>query len=259
MKKTLKRLGAMFLSMIMAVSVLSVGAFATDSKTGSITLETTSSGQSYYAYQLFKGDVTTTADGEKVLTNIGWGNGTDPTSLCADLINESSSVGKYFGYRILFEDAIERADEDPDYEIENDAVAQNIVAILSSNEITNDGKEWFAKVTADVGDRRKKEKTILKEQKSADGKTTGYMASGLEPGYYVVTDGKAMKADGGSIPNLVLVDADGTTITPKSAVPTVDKEIAADNEEKSAVTASIGDTVEFKLTGTLPYLQHLYV
>ncbi len=253
MKKTLKRLGAMFLSMIMAVSVLSVGAFATDSKTGSITLETTSSGQSYYAYQLFKGDVTTTADGEKVLTNIGWGNGTDPTSLCAALVNETSSVGKYFGCRIWYKDAIEREDEEPDYEIEDDAVAQNIVAILSSNEITNDGKEWFAKVTADVGDRHKEEKTILEEQKSADGKTTGYRASGLEPGYYVVTDGKSMLVNNGSIPNLVLVDADGTTITPKSAVPTVDKEIVADNEEKSAVTASIGDTVEFKLTGTLPY------
>lgn len=253
MKKTLKRLGAMFLSMIMAVSVLSVGAFAADSKTGSITLETTSSGQSYYAYQLFKGDVTTTADGEKVLTNIGWGNGTDPTSLCAALVNETSSVGKYFGCRIWYKDAIEREDEDPDYEIEDDAVAQNIVAILSSDEITNDGKEWFAKVTANVGDRHKGEKTILEEKKSADGKTTGYMASGLEPGYYVVTDGKSMLVNNGSIPNLVLVDADGTTITPKSAVPTVDKEIVADNEEKSAVTASIGDTVEFKLTGTLPY------
>ncbi len=75
----------------------------------------------------------------------------------------------------------------------------------------------------------------------------------MEPGYYVVTDGKSMLVYGASIPNLVLVDADGTTITPKSASPTVDKEIVADNEEKEAVTASIGDAVEFKLTGTLPY------
>ncbi len=50
MKKTLKRLGAIFLSMIMMVSALSVGAFAADSKKGSITLKTTSSGQTYTAY-----------------------------------------------------------------------------------------------------------------------------------------------------------------------------------------------------------------
>lgn len=239
--------------MIMMVSALSVGAFATDSKTGSITLETTSSGQTYTAYQLFKGDVTTTADGEKVLTNIGWGNGISPTILCGDLIADNNVVGKNFGYRILFEDAIEREVDEPDYDIEDDAVAQNIVTILSGDELTNDDKERFAKLTASEAERSKKEKTLLTEQKSADGKTTGYTASGLEPGYYVVTDGKSMLVYGASIPNLVLVDADGTTITPKSASPTVDKEIVANNEEKEAVTASIGDTVEFKLTGTLPY------
>ncbi len=255
MKKTLKRLGAMFLSMIMAVSALSVGAFADDSKTGTITLETTSSGQSYYAYQLFKGDVTTTADGEKVLTNIGWGNGITPNSLCAYLISDRHALGKCFGERILYKDAIlrEEDEDDYDYNLEDDAVAQNIVTILSSNELANDDKKLFAKIAATAAEKSGEKKTLLTEQKSADGKTTGYTASGLEPGYYVVTDGKAMNISGGSIPNLVLVDAEGTTITPKSAVPTVDKEIVADNEEKSAVTASIGDTVEFKLTGTLPY------
>ncbi len=253
MKKTLKRLGAMFLSMIMAVSALSVGAFADDSKTGTITLETTSSGQSYYAYQLFKGDVTTTADGEKVLTNIGWGNGIRPNSLCANLVSDSSTIGKCFGERILYKDAILREEDDYDYATEDDAVAQNIVTILSGNELTNDNKKWFAKIAADLAGRSGEKKTLLTEQKSEDGKTTGYTASGLESGCYLVTDGKAMNTSGGSIPNLVLVDAEGTTITPKSAVPTVDKEIVADNEEKSAVTASIGDTVEFKLTGTLPY------
>lgn len=241
--------------MIMMVSALSVGAFATDSKTGSITLKTTSSGQTYTAYQLFKGDVTTTADGEKVLTNIGWSNGIKTSNLVTDLM--SNSVLDYrFGYRILFEDAIEREGENPDYDLEDDAVAQNIAAILSGDEITNNDKKWFARMAASrayySNQYDDKTKTIFTEQKE-DGKTTGYTASGLEPGYYVVTLGSGSSVSDEAQQSLVLVDEDGTTITPKYAVPTVDKEIVADNEEKEAVTASIGDTVEFKLTGTLPY------
>lgn len=77
--------------------------------------------------------------------------------------------------------------------------------------------------------------------------------TGLPTGYYLVKDKDSSVGAGDVYSTYVVEVTDGTlTFTRKGDVPTVDKEIVEDEDTKDVNEASIGDTINFKITGTLP-------
>ena len=69
-----KKLASLLLALVMALS-LAVTAFADESTTYSITINNSTAGHTYEAYQIFTGDLVTNEAGNKVLSNIVWGSG----------------------------------------------------------------------------------------------------------------------------------------------------------------------------------------
>ena len=72
--KHIKKLASLLLALVMALS-LAVTAFADESTTYSITIDNSTAGHTYEAYQIFTGDLATNEAGNKVLSNIVWGSG----------------------------------------------------------------------------------------------------------------------------------------------------------------------------------------
>ena len=72
--KHIKKLASLLLALVMALS-LAVTAFADESTTYSITIDNSTEGHTYEAYQIFTGDLATNKAGNKVLSNIVWGSG----------------------------------------------------------------------------------------------------------------------------------------------------------------------------------------
>ncbi len=64
--KTMKKLASLLLALVMALA-LAVPAFAAG-ETYSITIANAAAGHTYEAYQIFAGDLSTNADGKKVLS-----------------------------------------------------------------------------------------------------------------------------------------------------------------------------------------------
>lgn len=75
----------------------------------------------------------------------------------------------------------------------------------------------------------------------------------LPTGYYLVKDENGSVGADDVYSTYVVKVTDGTlTFKRKGDVPTVDKKIVEDGETKDVNEASIGDTINFKITGTLP-------
>ena len=72
--KHIKKLASLLLVLVMALS-LAVTAFADELTTYSITINNSTEGHTYEAYQIFTGDLATNEAGNKVLSNIVWGSG----------------------------------------------------------------------------------------------------------------------------------------------------------------------------------------
>ena len=72
--KHIKKLASLLLVLVMALS-LAVTAFADEPTTYSITINNSTAGHTYEAYQIFTGDLATSEAGDKVLSNIVWGSG----------------------------------------------------------------------------------------------------------------------------------------------------------------------------------------
>ena len=77
--------------------------------------------------------------------------------------------------------------------------------------------------------------------------------AGLTPGYYLVKD-KDGSLSGNVAYTLYVVQVvnDTLTFTPKADIPTTDKKIIEGNDKVSTNEASIGDEVNYEITGTMP-------
>lgn len=85
----------------------------------------------------------------------------------------------------------------------------------------------------------------------------------VAPGYYLVKDNGPV-GEGESYSLYIVKVAGSVTIEPKVSVPSVDKEIVEGANDVKTNEASIGDVVDYKITGTLPsqldsYTNYYYV
>lgn len=244
MKKTIKRLGAIFLAMAMAVSVLCTGALAAD--TYSITIENTTAGYTYEAYQIFAGTLGTKAEGatETPLGITDWGsNLKGKESALITALKNDSTIGNDFT------NVLNKNNSSSCATIEKTSVeaAQNVAKVIKDYANDSDKAKAFAKIVATnvTGTAAGSASTITDSK--------GYVISLNQAGYYIVKNTTAPEnTTGTAYSNYILKVVGNEEVKPKSSIPTVDKKIVENTTGKTETTAKVGDVVSFELTGTLP-------
>ena len=227
MKKTLRLLTAMVLTVFMVMSV-SMTAFAVDDPTYTITMKRAdgdTTNHTYEAYQVFKGKLSGEGS-DAVLNDIDWGSGVDGAGLLGDLQADAT----YGGLFVDCEDAADVAkvlDKKPD----DSALAKFFAAAVGKNlSTTNAGT------------------AVL------NGNTESVDITGLAAGYYFIKDEDGTQTDkvNGNYTRFILKVVKDETVTAKADFPRLEKKILENNTEKSANTASIGDVITFKLKSNIP-------
>lgn len=225
--KHIKKLASLLLALVMVLS-LAVTAFADEPTTYSITINNSTAGHTYEAYQIFTGDLheVTTGEGEaatttKVLSNIVWGSGV-------------SEEGKT---------ALQNK-----YDTAETKSAAGVAAAL-----TNDNAVQFAKDAAGYLTTTKVDSTYSETNKN-------YTISGLAAGYYLVKDKDgSLTGDSDSYTEYIIQVVGNVTATPKSDVPEVQKKVKDINDStdttktdwQDSADYDIGDSIPFQLKATL--------
>lgn len=240
MRKTIKRLGAVLLAMAMAVSVLCTGALAAENYT--LTIQDSNKDHKYTAYQVFAGTVQNVEGKEEKQLNVtGWGSGVDT----------SKAVSKKTLVQAIQEITVDTGNKP----FEGKTEPGDIAAVLGD---TANNNSAVAAAFADV----------VANYVTGDGHstTTWTATTGSTPAHYKITDltggyyfvksaNKDGKTDVANTRYMLEVVGDAT-VAAKNGVPTVDKTVQNANNTNTdfadTTTAQVGQTVNFKLTGTLP-------
>ena len=234
MRKTIKRLGAVLLTMAMAVSVLCTGALAAESQY-TITINGKSTGHTYEAYQVFSGTV---GKNSTVLSDIQWGSAiTDGNDFLTEL--NKADTNKYGSIATDFQSCNSA-----------DAVAK----VLAGEGYSGTDAEKTKKFAAFVGDYLTTKNVVAVATSTASGNNT-YTITVSSAGYYFIKDKDDSVQNPNSATRYILNVVGPTTVNTKDGkVPDVTKTVknSTDTSDKEATTAQIGDKVTFTLTGTLP-------
>lgn len=217
MKKFASIAAATILAVTMLTATASFSASAADiTISGSDTVVV--EGHQYYAHQIFKGTLS-----GNILTDIEWGAGIfDGDGLLTALKKETA-----------FASCTSAADVAAVLENEqyDSAIAQKFADVLTSFNYLTNAQGTTGVISGDSG-------TI----------------TDLDNGYYLITDGNVPDDDAYSR-NILKVVGENITVTPKSAVPTVEKKVNEDDNNigyNDVADYCIGEDVPFMLTGTMP-------
>ena len=210
--KTTRKVFAIALSLVM-VFALAISAFAANEY--SITIDNKAPDHVYEAYQIFAGNLSTNAEGAKILANITWGNGVDQTKTVGGQTLADVFSGK---------------------------TAEEIAAGIKTETDAND----FA---AKVAPYLKNAKT------SGAQAGDKYVISGLDAGYYLVKDQNNTLQDKDDFYTAYMMKVvANVNATPKGDKPSLDKQIKHNESSTWGVVGDnqIGDTVEFRTITTVP-------
>ena len=232
--KKLRKMLALLLSLTMILAMgLSVSAEEDDdasSDTYSITITNATEEHTYSAYQIFKGDLSTNENDEKVLSNIEWGEG----------VYDTMQIDK--------KTLIEAVKEITDFEECSDA--KSVAEVLKSAD--TETVDAFAAVVA-------KYTSSTAQGTSSDLNDGKYTISSLNAGYYLVKDELKDSTKGDAVSKFMLEVVGDAVVAPKSSVPSVEKKVKEKNDStnvtsdwQDAADYDIGDEVPFQLTGTMP-------
>lgn len=222
MKKTFQSLSALALTFVMLLA-LAVPAFAAG--TYKITINSSTAGHTYEAYQIFAGDLSGT-EGSYVLSNITWGSGVNGTELLAALRGDAS-LGSIFGSATSAADVAQAMDNIGD----DSDTAKAFAAVVGQHLAAVAG-------TSTPG-------------------TDSYTITGLDAGYYLVKDkNDSQNGENYAYTRFILEVVGDVTAAPKTGIPTVTKKVKENvkfgAEYNDVADYNIGDQIPFKLTGTLP-------
>lgn len=220
--KTMKKVCA---NIIVLVMMLALGITAHAAGAYTITINNSTSGHVYEAYQIFTGDLS-----GDVLSNVQWGTGVDGTALLAAL-KADGTVGSTFAACATAADVAAAMSGMTD----DAAAAQAIAQIVGSNLST----------------------TIAGTSSQS---TSPYTITPLDAGYYLVKDqDDTQLGQDDAYTRFILEVVNDVTVTPKSGTSTMTKTVDDINDstnegmqEVNSADYDIGDTVPFTLTGTLP-------
>ena len=224
MKKARKLMAFLLAAVMVMGMTMSVSAANTNPHT--ITIDNSTSGYTYEAYQVFAGDYSE-EEGVGKLSNITWGEGVDGDALLTELKNLDVSGDTPFAECATAE-----------------AVAE-VLGAEGNKEPNSEVAKAFAEVVAKHLNTKAADFTYVDEE-------TGYTATVTGDGYYFVKN--ASVPDDGTYTRYLLAVVDDVNIAHKGTTPTVEKEIEKVNEdavENTHAEAVVGDTISFSITGTL--------
>lgn len=219
--KQIKKLASLLLALVMALSMTVTG-FAENEPTHTITITNEKAGHTYEAYQVFKGDISKGNISKDKLTNIQWGSGVNGEELLTALKELKDSPYKDCTDAEAVADVLARFG---DNSTQIDAFAKVVGAHLSS---------------VSAGSSTEKE--------------SPYTIDVTGDGYYLVKDRDESIKDkeDDAYTKYILEVLNDVTVKAKADVPTIDKKIVEDDEDKTNNNAAVGDTVKFKLTSKVP-------
>lgn len=225
----MKKLTKALLGLVAAVAMMLTGMLGASSAvaadTYTITINNTTNGYTYQAYQVFSG----TLNGDKtVLSNIAWGNGVDGAGLLTALKDSSDT-----NLKDKFTNATDAA---------------GVADVLGANK----DDAAFAKAFAAVAGQH------LATVAGTSGNASPYTIGNLAAGYYLVKN-SAVPAGDYTYTDFILDVVKDTKVTPKGTTPTVEKKVEDNKDDGTGLTDwqdsadwSVNDTVPYKLDGTLP-------
>ncbi|MCH5182599.1 MAG: SpaH/EbpB family LPXTG-anchored major pilin [Oscillospiraceae bacterium] len=229
------------LAFVMTLS-LAVNAFADSGYT--IKINETKPDHTFNVYQIFKGDLKTDDDGTKTLSNITWGKNIDEGKVAELSI---TIPGDEEDTTVSFETAAKWAEWLDENQDKVKDFARAIAKCLTGDPVTT-----------------------LDEKTGAEEKTECYEGSVSDAGYYLIMDelGEGEELNKGDALNSFILQVVGDVdIAPKNGTPEVGKEVLDANDSDNSVDVDeaankdgwgdtadhdIGDTVSFRLTGSLP-------
>ncbi len=268
MKQWFKKLAAGIIAAVISLATIggnSIPVFAegtnypANEANCSITINNISGIHTYEAYQIFSGDVYEVTQGgttSSVLSNVTWGD-----SLHAgNNLKNKTLIQELQKQEVLKNTAIDHLTYSQDHDWVSSSPSEVLDAIKSAvGDPQNNAK---AQAVAKAFFHTINDDSSVPTGSATNSKDdTSVTISRLKPGYYIVIDKKETQNDGKSdneaYTSVILQVVGQETITPKSAVPTLSKKVW--NPDKSGgagwddyTFAGTGDTIRYKLTGTLP-------
>ena len=235
MKKTLRIISAMLVVAIMAMS-MGITAFAAD-PTYTLTMKRTAgdkTAHTYEAYQVFTGKLTN----DNVLIEIDWGTGVNSTKLLNALMADNTIVDTTENKKMK------------DYFTAGMSAAAVAKVLDQKADESDFAKRFAAAVGASITTAIAGSTTIAA---GGTDSTTGKIED-LTAGYYFVKDQKDSQTDveNGNYTRFILKVIKNEAVTAKAVIPSLDKKIVENNTEVSANTASIGDSVKFRIKTAVP-------
>lgn len=225
--KTIRKVLCLSMALLLMV-MLTLPALAAGNYT--ITIDNSAEGFTYEAYQVFAGDLTKDA-GKTVLSNITWGDGVDDTALLAALQGDGT-IGASFADCTTAADVAEALADFRDDSTNLDAFAEIVASNLSGAAA---GTSIFA--------------------------GSQYTISNLDAGYYFVKS-TVVPATATHTKYILKVTDDVTIHSKHTDIPTVEKKVLENVKYdqnggygtgyNDVADYNIGDTVSFKLIGTVP-------
>lgn len=244
--KTARKVLAMVLAVMLLAAMMVVPAGAA---TGAyqVTINGTSANHTYEAYQVFAGTVSVDANSNLILSSIEWGDGVNTTiavdgktllqAVAAISYDDGTTVTTPF---VSCTTAQMVADELAKYS-NNGAIANLFAAVVGKYLSTPSGALTRSDTTYTIGS--------------------------LAAGYYLIRDVNSSVPDAANqlYTKYLITVVGNSTVTVKGSYPTVTKTVHSSptGTFKACEDASIGDTVYFKLSGSLPsnfgdYSQYYY-
>ena len=214
MKKAIKKLLAALLAVAM-LCAMAVPAFAVSS-THTLTINGTTSGHTYEAYQVFAGKL----EGN-VLSDITFGSGVNGEGILTDSQLPASLAGA--------------------------KTAAELAEKLSKLANDHGDVKTFAKVISN-------HLTTINYTSTASASDTTYTINGLPDGYYFVKDASDTLPEGATYSRYMLDIISNATINTKDTSVSLDKQIKHNESDTWGVVGDnqIGDTVEFRTITTVP-------
>ena len=207
-----------------------------------ITLEGSGQGHEYQAYQVFEGLLDEGKTG--VLSNVKWGSGVEST----ELLNALKSSGITVSERRLKADgtgseptgstkALSEIFADCTY-------ARDVAEVLELYEYDSDMAQAFAEIVSEH---------LTSEYVTSTYSDNVYKMEVDNAGYYFIKDSKDLAGTSEAYTRYILQVIKDQKIKVKGSVPTLEKTESIDGEEVlKALSAEIGDVINYKLEGTLP-------
>lgn len=220
--KNMRKLATLLLALVMLFTL------AVSASAYTLTINNDSSGYTYGAYQIFKGELS--EDGDH-LSNIDWGTGVQITKDETNLIDAIK--------------AIKVGDTEPFKDCEN---AEAVAEVLGKdNTKDNATAQAFADVVGQFLST-----TTSGTVDAYDSTNKRYTISGLEAGYYLVQNTAVPEGNDTVYTRFILEVVKDATAIHKGSVPDVVKTIVEGGQNLSNNEASIGDTINYRWDATLP-------